>query len=99
MPFLHFDKKIRGKIVLKCSHERKCVVLFLKQWYNFKKKNEKIGNLGDKTYMELWELNNSDRELIEIGLKVLKENFDDGIYNHTVGCALRCKNGNIYKGG
>lgn len=98
MPFLHFEKKIRGKIVLKCSHERKCVVLFLKQWYNFKKKNEKIGNLGDKTYMELWELNNSDRELIEIGLKVLKENFDDGIYNHTVGCALRCKNGNIYKG-
>ena len=48
--------------------------------------------------MELWELNNSDRELIEIGLKVLKENFYDGIYNHTVGCALRCKNGNIYKG-
>ena len=51
MPFLHFEKKIRGKIVLKCSHERKCVVLFLKQWYNFKKKNEKIGNSGDK---HLW---------------------------------------------
>lgn len=48
--------------------------------------------------MEKWELNNSDMELIEIGLKVLKENFDDGIYNHTVGSALRCKNGNIYKG-
>lgn len=39
-----------------------------------------------------------DKELIQIGLQVLANNFDDGIYNHTVGCALLCKNGNIYKG-
>ena len=31
-------------------------------------------------------------------MEILKENFDDGIYNHTVGCAVLCKNGNIYKG-
>ena len=28
----------------------------------------------------------------------MESNFDDGIYNHTVGCAVLCKNGNIYKG-
>lgn len=49
--FLRFEEKIRSKIVLKWLSERKCVVLFLKQWYNFKKKNEKIGNSGDK---HLW---------------------------------------------
>ena len=48
--------------------------------------------------MEKYELNDSDRKLVKIGLDVLKKNFDDGIYNHTVGCALLCKNGNIYKG-
>ncbi len=35
--------------------------------------------------MERYELNGGDKELIEIALKVLKENFDDGIYNHTSG--------------
>ena len=48
--------------------------------------------------MERYELNDKDRRLIEIGLDVLKKNFDDGIYNHTVGCAVICKSGNIYKG-
>ena len=48
--------------------------------------------------MERFEINEKDKELIEIGLEVLNENFDDGIYNHTVGCAILCKNGNIYKG-
>ena len=24
--------------------------------------------------------------------------FGDGIYNHTVGCAIRCTNGNVYTG-
>ena len=43
-------------------------------------------------------LNDTDRMLIKIGLEVLEKNFDDGVYNHTVGCALLCKNGNIYKG-
>ena len=48
--------------------------------------------------MHRYELNDTDKRLIEIGLDVLKQNFDDGIYHHTVGCALLCKNGNIYKG-
>lgn len=48
--------------------------------------------------MQRYELNDTDRKLIDIGLEVLNENFDDGIYNHTVGCAILCKNGNIYKG-
>lgn len=48
--------------------------------------------------MEIFEINEADKELINIGLKELAENFDDGKYNHTVGCAILCKNGNIYKG-
>lgn len=48
--------------------------------------------------MERYELNETDKRLIEIGLEVLEKNFDDGIYHHTVGCALLCTNGNIYKG-
>lgn len=48
--------------------------------------------------MERYPITEKDRELIRIGLQVLAENFDDGVYNHTVGCALLCKNGNIYKG-
>ena len=48
--------------------------------------------------MERYQLTDVDRELIDIGLDVLKENFDDGVYNHTVGCALLCTNGKIYKG-
>ncbi len=48
--------------------------------------------------MERYALTESDLELIKIGLECLEKNFDDGIYYHTVGCALRCKNGNIYKG-
>lgn len=48
--------------------------------------------------MKKFKLNDKDKQLIHIALKVLEENFDDGIYNHTVGCAILCKNGNIYKG-
>ena len=48
--------------------------------------------------MKKYELNDIDKKLIDIGLKVLSENFDDGVYNHTVGCAILCKNGNTYKG-
>lgn len=48
--------------------------------------------------MKKYYLTNTDRELIEIALKCLNDNFDDGVYNHTVGCALLCKNGEIYKG-
>lgn len=48
--------------------------------------------------MERFELNDADKTLIETALAVLKENFDDGVYNHTVGAAVRCGNGKIYKG-
>ena len=48
--------------------------------------------------MTKYPLNESDKKLIPLALEVLEKNFDDGIYNHTVGCALICKNGNIYKG-
>ena len=48
--------------------------------------------------MERYPLTDTDRELIQKGLEVLKKNFDDGVYNHTVGCALLCKNGKVYSG-
>lgn len=48
--------------------------------------------------MKKYNITESDRNLIEIALKCLNDNFDDGVYNHTVGCALLCKNGKIYKG-
>ena len=48
--------------------------------------------------MQRFELDENDKVLIEKGLEVLKNNYDEGIYNHTVGCALRCKNGKVYAG-
>ena len=48
--------------------------------------------------MTRYPLTEQDRRLIRMGLDVLEKNFDDGVYNHTVGCALLCKNGHIYTG-
>ena len=48
--------------------------------------------------MERYPLTEMDRHLIELGLDVLAKNFDDGVYHHTVGCAILCKNGRIYQG-
>lgn len=48
--------------------------------------------------MEKIELNDRDRALIETALDVLAKNFDDGVYHHTVGCAILCKNGHVYRG-
>lgn len=48
--------------------------------------------------MQRYPITEADHALIEAGLKVLSANFDDGIYNHTVGCALRCANGHVYTG-
>ena len=48
--------------------------------------------------MTFYEITEQDRALIDRALDTLAKNFDDGIYHHTVGCALRCKNGKIYKG-
>lgn len=45
-----------------------------------------------------YKITEKDRELIQEGLKVLTDNFDDGVYKHTVGCAVLCKNNKIYKG-
>ena len=48
--------------------------------------------------MTIYEVTKQDHELIRLALEVLAKNFDDGIYNHTVGCAILCKNGKIYTG-
>lgn len=48
--------------------------------------------------MERFEVTEKDRALIAAGLDVLSKNFDDGVYHHTVGCALLCKNGKVYSG-
>ena len=48
--------------------------------------------------MERFPLTEQDRALIEAAREVLKRNYDDVHYNHTVGCAVRCKNGAVYRG-
>lgn len=48
--------------------------------------------------MVFYEITGADRELIQRALETLKKNFDDGVYNHTVGAAIRCKNGAVYTG-
>ena len=55
-------------------------------------------NLTRSVIVERYPVTEKDKELIEIGLLVLANNFDDGVYNHTVGCAILCRNGNICKG-
>lgn len=39
-----------------------------------------------------------DLELIEKASETIRKNFDGVKYNHTVGAAVRCKNGKIYTG-
>ena len=48
--------------------------------------------------MTFYEITDSDRELIRAALHALSENFDDGIYHHTVGAAIRTANGKVYAG-
>ena len=48
--------------------------------------------------MTFYEITASDRELIQAALDALLRNFDDGIYHHTVGAAIRCANGKVYSG-
>ncbi len=43
-------------------------------------------------------LNKEDFELIEIAKNVIKKNYDGVKFNHTVGSALRCKDGSIFVG-
>ena len=48
--------------------------------------------------MKFYKITGEDEELIKIALEPLQRNFDDGIYHHTVGAALRCQSGKIYSG-
>ena len=48
--------------------------------------------------MKKYPITQTDQALIAAALEVLKENLDDGIYRHTVGCALRTKGDKIYRG-
>lgn len=48
--------------------------------------------------MQKKELEPVDYQLIERALEVLKQTFDDGIYNHTVGCSVLGASGQIYSG-
>lgn len=48
--------------------------------------------------MKFYKLTEQDNLLIQMGLSCLEKNFDDGIYHHTVGCALLAKSGKIYCG-
>ena len=43
-------------------------------------------------------LNKLDLELIDRAAKIIKDRFQQGSINHTVGCALRDKQGNIFVG-
>ncbi len=48
--------------------------------------------------MTFYEITEQDKKLISVALETLQNNFDDGVYKHTVGAAIRCKNGKIYSG-
>ncbi len=45
-----------------------------------------------------YKITEDDLFLIKEALSVLKENFDDGIYHHTVGCGLRSQEGHVFTG-
>ncbi|MFD0617743.1 cytidine deaminase [Paenibacillus sp. GCM10027629] len=44
------------------------------------------------------ELDINDLELVKKAENIIESNFDNTKYNHTVGAAVRCNNGNIYVG-
>ena len=48
--------------------------------------------------MKFYEITADDKDMISAAMKTLKDNYDDGVYYHTVGAALRCKNGHVYTG-
>lgn len=43
-------------------------------------------------------LTENDYELVKEAQKAIRLNYDQEHYNHTVGAAVRCKNGKIYVG-
>ena len=48
--------------------------------------------------MKLDTITDTDKELIEMARKAIIPNYDGINYHHTVGAAVRCKNGRIYTG-
>lgn len=48
--------------------------------------------------MKYYELSEQDYELIDRAKAIIDQNYDDKHYNHTVGSAIRCKNGKVYTG-
>ena len=48
--------------------------------------------------MFFYDITEEDKALIEVALAKIDSNFDQEKYNHTVGAAVRCKNGNVYSG-
>ena len=48
--------------------------------------------------MIYYDITEEDKELIQIALSKLESAFDDINYRHTVGAAIKCKNGSIYSG-
>ena len=48
--------------------------------------------------MNLEPINESDKELIEIARNAIIPNYDGENFNHTVGAAVRCRNGKVYTG-
>ena len=49
--------------------------------------------------MELFLLTTEDEALIESARKIIEKNYEDKEpYNHTVGAAVRCKDGSVYLG-
>lgn len=48
--------------------------------------------------MTIYEITQEDQTLIQTALCTLEKNFDDGVYNHTVAAAVRCKDGRVYSG-
>ena len=48
--------------------------------------------------MKQYKITVQDKNLITLALSVLEKNFDDGVYNHTVGSAVRCKDGTVFTG-
>lgn len=48
--------------------------------------------------MTFIELTAQDEELIRLAREVMEKNFDDGVFNHTAGAAVRCKDGSVFLG-
>lgn len=48
--------------------------------------------------MVFYDITEADKELIKIALEKIENNYDNAYYKHTVGAAIRCKNGKVYSG-